>query len=668
MDGVEMPAPADGAPRPAFRLTGSARRVYEAPSTRRPQEAIMQTAPTTPCGTRSDDAEAVVQELFLTPEGRRDPYPRYHRLRAAAPVHASALGMWLLSRYEDCAAVLRDPRFGKNFPRQMESFVGPDWREHASITGLEESMLNVDGPEHTRQRRLVVKSFNMRTVNALRPSIERTVNRLLDPIADAGGGDILEAVAFPLPVTVIGEMLGVPEPDRGQFRQLVRDVTAIFEMKPTPEQLATADRAQLTMRAYFAQLIAEKRRRPADDLLTRLIQTEDAGDRLTDDELITLGSLLFGAGFETTTSVIGNGLLGLLRHPDQLGLLRADPSLLPNLPDELLRYDGTAQLAARFTTGPAEVGRMTIPAGESVVALLGAGNHDPARYADPDRIDVTRTDVHPLSFGGGIHYCLGAALAKAELEITFGALLGRFATIELAGEPPQFRDRLTLRALNALRIACRPASRVPRRAAAVEVEREVPAAGRPTPPRPAATSPSVSGESGVLGLRPRAGTQGADAGWRDALRAQVEGGAADAGRAPLTGTSLARAAALLARTPLFRPCTADELAELAVTAYPMSFEPGDLLCTEGGVALECYVIAEGEASVTIGGQEVATVGEDDVVGERGPLTGEVRAATVTARTHMITYAISRERLLSLVKKSPAAAEGMFEYMRRRYGR
>jgi len=604
-------------------------------------------------------AEAVVQELFTTPEGRSDPYPRYHRLRELAPIHRSDLGMWVLTRYDDCWAAMRDPRFGKDYARQAEDRAGPNWRQHFALTAGEHSMVNVHGPDHTRLRRLVVKGFNRRTVDGLRPFIERTVNTLLDDFSDSPTGDIMSALGFPLPVTIIGEMLGVPAPDRAQFRQLVGDVLAILEVRPTQEQLAVADAAQHTIRSYFLDLIAEKRSRPDDDLLSRLIKAEDQGDRLTDDELVTMATLLFVAGFETTTNLFGNGLIGLLKHPDQMALLRSDASYFTKLPDELLRYDGTAQMTVRATETEVEVGGVTIPENELVFSLLGAGNRDPAEFSNPDRLDLTREDLHPLSFGGGVHFCLGAALARAETEITFRLLLDRFDSIELATEP-RFRDRLTLRGVPSLELTCHRADRSTRRpgdgeaAHAALLERAL-----------TANAPETTAPETALSLRPRGG-DGDDADWRDALRSQRERDAADPNSRALSAARIAATATLLARTALFRSCAPEELAELALTAYPMSFEPGDALCTEGGASLECYAIAEGEAAVTIGGRFVTTVGEDDVVGERGPLEDSVRTATVTATTHVVTYAISRQRLLGLVGRSPRAAEGMFEELQRRY--
>ncbi len=414
----------------------------------------------------SDAAEAVLLELLDTPEGRRAPYPRYHRLRELSPVHRSpSLGMWFLTRYADCSAALRDPRFGKDYARQMESRFGPGWREHPSLVRGERMLINLDGSDHSRLRKLVVKAFTRRTIDALRPRIERAVNELLDPFAEAGGGDILGALAFPMPVTVIGELLGVPEADRPPFRKWVVDLTATFEMKPTAEQMAAADEATQQVRRYFDELIEEKRRRPDDALLSRLVHLEADGERLSQDELGNMASLIFNAGFETTTNLIGNGLLGLLRHPDQMALLRERPELIPTLPDELLRYDGTAQMAIRDAHADVEIGGASIPAGSTVFVVLGAANHDPSEFPNPDAIDACRGRFRPLSFGGGAHFCLGASLARAEIEITFRNLLERFEAIELRGEP-RFRDRLTLRGLETLEVAVRSGPRRDLRTAA----------------------------------------------------------------------------------------------------------------------------------------------------------------------------------------------------------
>jgi cytochrome P450 len=609
--------------------------------------------------TSREAADAIALRLFQTREGRTDPYPLYHRLRELAPVHKSSLGVWLLTRYGDISALLRDPRFGKDFAHQMETTVGPDWREHPAVANRERSMLNLDGPAHTRLRSRVLDAFKRRSIDALRPTIEGAVEALLAPYAEAGGGDLLEAVAFPLPVTVIGEMLGVPAPDRPPCRALVADVVAILEMKPTAEMLAKADAAETTIRSYFLALIAEKRRRPDAGVLSELVHGGD-DDPLDENEIAGMASLLFGAGFETTTNLFGNGVWGLLQHPDQIEKLRSDPSLFADLPDELLRYDGTAQAAARYTMAEVEVGGVKIPAGESVLALLGAGNHDPAEFAQPDAIDVARPRFRPLSFGGGIHFCLGAALARAEIEITFRALLDRFDRIELSGPKPRFRDRLILRGVESLDLACRVAAGggLARIAAPPRAE-DVASAPAPV----AARAPADPG-----GVRPASRSGVDDGPWRNALRSKVESDAAATATDAWvrSGPELTATIVLLARAGLFRRCTPKEIEELAATAYPMSFEPGDHLTIQGAESLDCYVIAEGEAEVVIDGRRVRTVGEHDVVGERGPLEGTARTATVTATSHMATYAISRARLLDLATRSPTAAEGMFGYMREHY--
>jgi cytochrome P450 len=592
---------------------------------------------------------ATVDALFFTPEGRANPYPHYHALREAAPIWKSAkLGAWLLTRYDDCQAVLRDPRLGKDYPRQMEFRFGPDWRRHPSLARGEHSMVNVDGPEHMRLRRLVVKAFSRRTVEALRPSIERTALELLAPLAEAGRGELLETLAFPLPVLVIGELLGVPAADRHQFRSIVSDQVAVVEARPSAEQLMRADAATIVSREYFLRLVAEKRKRPADDLISRLAHTEDNGDRLTDDELVTLSSLLFAAGFETTTNLVGNGLLGLLRHPSELEQLRAEPALFANLSDELLRYDGTAQLANRAAKVAVEIAGVTIQPGDAVLTLLGAANHDPARFPDPDRLDVGRTGTEPLTFGGGIHFCLGALLAYAEIDIVFRTLVSRFPVIQLVREP-RFRDRLTLRGLESLEIAVR--TEAPARPA---WQLEAPSRPAAVAAIPVAAAPIDPGAA-VLGLRPARD----DGAWRAALRGRVE-------RGETIERDLAAKMVLLGRTTVFRHCTFAELEELAATAYPMSFAPGDHLCTEGADAPECYVIAEGEATVSIGGRAVRTVHEDEVVGERGPIEGRPRSATVAATTHMTTWAISRDRLLAIVSRNAGLGSRLREEMARRY--
>jgi cytochrome P450 len=592
------------------------------------------------------EAEAVAAQLFGTPEGRRDPYPLYHRLRELAPVFSSPSYGTLLTRYDDCQAVLRDPRLVRGWATRMDG-LRPDWRRRPALDGADRWLLMLDGADHTRLRKLVTRAFTPRTVERLRPRIEAMVDAALEPLEVAGGGDLMEGLAFPLPVRVIAELLGVPLADCDQFRPLMQNLAGMFELDPGPGVLDTADRAWVDIEVYFAELITEKRKDPDDALISQLLAVDDNGDRLSDDEIIGLASLTFLAGFETTTSLIGNGMLGLLVDPVQIDHLRADPSLFPRLPDELLRYDGTVQLVGRTTVDELEVGGHVLPTGTSIMAIVGAANRDPARFPDPDRLDVTREDVRPLTFGGGVHYCLGAALARLETEVVFHRFIDRFGTIELVGDAPR-RDTLSLRCplQVPLAVSAIPAARPATPAATTAAVAVAAPADRPAAQR---------GTSGVLPLRPA----GQDLDWRNEYRRHVE-------KAVVHESGVPAVVALLRRVDFFAGCSDEELTGIASTAYPLTFEAGAVVCAEGAESLECYVIAVGTVAVTVAGQPVATLGADDVVGERGPVIGAPRSATVTAATNLYTYAISRDRLLELMS-SPAARAGMEAAMDKRYG-
>jgi cytochrome P450 len=405
------------------------------------------------------DIDAILGELFLTPEGRRDPYARYRRVRELAPVHRSGLGFWVLSRYDDCQQVLRDPRFGKGDPDDRRAALPPDAAD--AIRRLRRrapSMLFLNPPDHTRLRALVSKAFTARTVERLRPHIARLLDELLDGV-DAGRGesvDVMAAIAFPLPVTVIGEMLGVPTADRLAFQPWVRASTALLELTIDPTAIVAAADANDHMSAYFADLIAERRCRPGDDLLSGLLAVEDGGDTLNEDELISTAILLFGAGFETTTNLIGNGLLALLRHPAELQRLLANPGLGRSAVEELLRWDSPVQLDGRTALDDADAGGQAVEAGTLVVTMLGAANRDPARFRDPEKLDLTRDEGPPLSFGSGIHYCIGQALARLEGQVVFGRLLRRYPQLQLAAGEVTYRSSLTLRGVAELPVVLRP--------------------------------------------------------------------------------------------------------------------------------------------------------------------------------------------------------------------
>lgn len=400
-------------------------------------------------------ADALIFELLATPEGRADPYPRYAQLREHWPVHrlvldvpGNSVGTWVLTRFDHCQAVLRHPRVGKDFA-SMQRRWGIDEGELAAqqaFSSERPSMLFSDPPDHTRLRGLVSKAFTPRTVEALRPHIVRLADEVLDTLG-SGEVDVMAALAFPLPVSVIGEMLGVPRADRPQFQRLVRASAAALEPFVSAESLAGANEATLEMEDYFRHLVAERRKAPTDDLLSKLIATEDGGDQLSTQELLSTAILLFAAGFETTTNLIGNGLLALLRHPAELERLRQDPSLLPSAVEELLRYDSPVQVNGRIAGETVEIDGHTFPPGATLLVLQGAANRDPARFPDPDRLDIGRADGASMSFGTGIHFCLGAALARVEGQVVFGRLLERYATIELLDDNPRYRDSITLRGL-----------------------------------------------------------------------------------------------------------------------------------------------------------------------------------------------------------------------------
>ncbi len=395
----------------------------------------------------SPEVSTLLDELTRMP-GREDPYPRYHRLREISPIVRADDGALVVTRHADCTAVARDPRLG-HLPPHMLDFVRPGWSDHPALRQLFTSLLNLNPPDHTRLRRLISSSFTARRVQALRPRIEQMVDDLLAPLT--GEVDFVTAFAFPLPVNVIGELLGIPAQDRAQFQQLVRDWARVLEII-TPEVLAVADPAATAIRDYLADLAARRRAEPADDLMSALVAAEDDGDKLTEEELLMTAGLLFAAGFETTTNLLSNSAAALLQHPDQLALLRDDPDLAAPAVEELLRYDSPVQLLSRIAWEDTEIAGVPISGGDRLVAYTGAGNRDPERFPDPDRLDLTRPDNAPLSFGGGIHYCLGAPLARMEAQIALPALVRRFPKLALAGLP-QRRDSLSIRGFETLRLS-----------------------------------------------------------------------------------------------------------------------------------------------------------------------------------------------------------------------
>jgi cytochrome P450 len=399
---------------------------------------------------------ATNEPLFnpLSPEFIRDPYPHYERLRATDPMHLTPFGSYVASRHAEASLVLRDKRFGKDFVERSTRRYGPKIMEEPVFRSMSHWMLQQDPPDHARLRGLVVKAFTARRVEDMRPRIQHIVDETLDRIAPQGHMDLIEDFAFRLPVTIICDMLGIPAEHREVFYASSRNGGRLLDPVPlSPAEIAEANVGHTAAELYFRQLFELRRRNPGDDLTTQLVQAEEDGSKLSNEELTANIILLFGAGHETTVNLIGNGLLALHRNPDQLALLKANPGLITNAIEEFLRYDSSVQLTGRVTLEDIEdLGGKKIPKGETVLCLLGSANRDPAVYPDrPDRLDITRPNVRPLSFGGGIHFCLGAQLARIEAEVAIATLLRRLPELRLDdAENPEWRPTFVLRGLKKL--------------------------------------------------------------------------------------------------------------------------------------------------------------------------------------------------------------------------
>ena len=384
----------------------------------------------------------------------QDPYPDYARLRERSPVHRSRLmNAWVFSRYTDVDTVLRDHRRFSNDPAKRDL----NRRQRATLPAPDDyTMLFLDPPDHTRLRALVNKAFTRRAVNALEPHIRGLMNNLLDAV-DPAGFDLMEAVAYPLPVIVIAEMLGVPAKDRDRFRTWSNRRARLLEPTLSPEERAAAMEAGEALDEYFTPIIQARRAEPESDIVSALAQAEEEGDALTEREMLNMLRLLLVAGNETTTNLIGNGMLALLRNPGELERLRADPSLIPAAVEELLRFDSPVQTDFRGALEDCEVNGAPVRRGENIVLLIGSANRDPAAFEAPDRLDVGRAEGSHISFGRGIHHCIGAPLARLEGRVVLEALLERFASMRLLDEHPRYRGGVVLRGLESLPVAAVPA-------------------------------------------------------------------------------------------------------------------------------------------------------------------------------------------------------------------
>lgn len=411
--------------------------------------------------------EAMVEFNTFSPEIVADPYPVYAQLREAGrvlwmPAFGSGArrkaepdtpGVWVLSHYEDCMSFLRDERISADpmksglFKVLVTTFLGGE--EGPAINLMRHLLLFMDPPDHTRLRSLANAAFSRKAVEELRPRISAIVDDLL---TDRNEIDLVAEFAYPLPVTVIAEMLGVPLAEREMFGRWSRDLVSLFGSEDvSTESIEVGNQAILAMNDYFTELSAERRRHPQDDLLTAFVEVEDQGERLSHEELLATCLILLIAGHETTANLIGLGTLALLRDRDVLNSVREDPSLVPSAVDELLRYDSPVQFTARTTLAPIEIDGTTIPEAERVLVLLAAANRDPSKFADPDRLVPDRSPNPHLSFGGGIHFCLGAPLARLEARIAFAELVKR--PLELVSDELEWRRTFPIRGLRALRVA-----------------------------------------------------------------------------------------------------------------------------------------------------------------------------------------------------------------------
>ncbi|MGW7403325.1 cytochrome P450 [Streptomyces sp. NPDC054833] len=385
-----------------------------------------------------------------------DPYPAYAELRARGRViHYEPTDQWLVPHHADVSALLRDRRLGRTYQHRFshEDFgrTAPP-PEHEPFHVLNDhGMLDLEPPDHTRIRRLVSKAFTPRTVERLKPYVGELAGELVSALVAAGGGDLLKDVAEPLPVAVIAEMLGIPESDRAQLRPWSADICGMYELNPSEDTAAKAVRASVEFSDYLRELIAARRKEPGEDLVSGLIAAHDEGDRLTEQEMISTAVLLLNAGHEATVNATVNGWWALFRNPAQLAALRADHSLVPSAIEELMRYDTPLQLFERWVLDEIEIDGTTIPRGAEIAMLFGSANHDPAVFTAPETLGLTRTDNPHISFSAGIHYCIGAPLARIELAASMTALLEQAPRLTLTAEP-QRKPNFVIRGLEGLSV------------------------------------------------------------------------------------------------------------------------------------------------------------------------------------------------------------------------
>jgi cytochrome P450 len=397
------------------------------------------------------ESSALVFDIF-SPEVTADPYRFYDRFRSREPVYRTPLGQWFLTRYEDVALVLRDRRFGRDYERTALARYGAEWFKEQSLLAMARWILLIDPPDHTRIRALMTQGFSARRVEAMRARIQVIADGLIDRVERRGQMDIVQDFALPLPTAIISELLGIPEEDRPRFIENFRITSRLVEPVPmNREELDRANHQIVFLEEHFRGLFELRRCEPQDDLITSLVQAESSGGQVSDQEIVANIILLFAAGYETTVNLIGNSLLSLHRYPPELMRLTSTPALLPNAVDELLRYESPVQFTGRQVLEDLEFGGKCMQKDDYVIACVGAANRDPAVFEDPDRLDLGRRNIRHLSFGGGMHFCLGAQLARIEAEIAIGTILRRLPNLRIEGaQYPKWRPTFVWRGLQSL--------------------------------------------------------------------------------------------------------------------------------------------------------------------------------------------------------------------------
>jgi pimeloyl-[acyl-carrier protein] synthase len=391
------------------------------------------------------------------PEFREDPYPHYHAIREQDPVHWTFLSVWLMTRYADVVTVLKDARFSAD-PRNWEGYArrylrggepGPLARFHSKW------LLGIDPPDHTRLRGLANRAFTPQAVERMRVRIQQFVDELFDRVEPAGRMDVIADLAYPLPLLVIADLLGVPRDHCDRLKTWSYDLNPSFDPLMPLDVFERVNDVVREMTEYFSDLIRRRREQPGDDLLSGLIAARDQNDRLSEEELLATVVLLFWAGHETTVNLLGNGILSLLRHPEAIEEVRANPSLATSAVEEMLRFESPVQLTYRMALQDVEWSGRTIRRGQQVVLALGAANRDPAEFPDPDRFDVARRDSRHVAFSHGIHFCLGAALARVQAQLAVRSLVARLDGLTLAAEHLEWNPNILVRGLKALPVQFR---------------------------------------------------------------------------------------------------------------------------------------------------------------------------------------------------------------------